>query len=626
MKKLIITLVLLVFYQSAVAQLNIPITESILLTGSESLYTNEAIVNNGVITLGTGILELGSHYTNNGTTTLTTATLKLSGNTAQSLSFGTTDSAKKIDLNKSANTATITNGSLSITDYLIANQGTIDGAGKLTLKSNSTKSAIVETSSGGSVQNIIVERYIPGRRAFRFISSPVTTSSSIKVNWQENGVNTPNSGTHITGNGGATNGFDTTATNNASMFTFDNTSATWSAVTNTNGTLTAGLPYRLMIRGDRTIDLTNNAPVATNTTLRATGNLYIGTKIISPLNENADGFSFIGNPYQSPVNMELLLANNTSNINTYFYYVWDPKMATRGAYVTGIVGNNSNNLTGSFVNKYLHPGQACFVKTISNGPASLSFTENNKYTNNSNEAVFRSENTISPSIRLTLFDSNSLSLQQPALDGLLILFDANNSNLVDGYDAGKFTNLDETFSIINGGKSLSVESRTTAIQTDVIPLKITQYRGTNYTIIVQGNDLNGEPSYLHDTFMQTYTEIPQNSSINYSFAVDASTTSNAANRFEIVFNNPNLDLNNNELLDFTLYPNPSNGNFNIILPNNFLNTKMEIFNALGQNICTKSLKNKESNTINIENILNTGIYFVKLSQEGKEITKKLVIE
>ena len=624
MKKLIIILVLL-FCHLAIAQLNVPSNESIIITGTESFYSNEALVNDGVITMGTGTLELGSDYSNNGTTTLTNATLKLSGSAAQSLTFGATDSAKKIDLNKSAGIATVSNGTLSITDYLISNQGTLNGAGKITLKSNATKTAIVETSLGGAVQNIIVERYIPGWRAYRFISSPVTTATSIKANWQENGVNTPNLGTHITGAGGATNGFDATATNNPSMYTFNNSTAGWSAVTSTNGTLNAGNPYRLMVRGDRTIDLTNNAPTATNTTLRATGNLYIGTKTITSLNTNANGYSFIGNPYQSPVDMQQVVANAT-NINASFYYVWDPTVATRGAYVTGILSSNTNNFLDSSVNNYLQPSQACFVKTNANGSASLSFTEEYKYTSSTNEAIFRSENTISSSIRLTLYDSNALSLQQPALDGVLIFFDANNSNDVDGNDAGKFTNLDETFSTVNGVKSLSVESRALALQSDNIPLKISQYRGTNYTLIATGNNMSGETAYLHDTFLQTYTEISQNSTINYSFSIDSANASAATNRFEIVFYNPTLSLTTNEVLDFTLYPNPSNGSFNIVIPNTDSSTKMEVFNTLGQNVFISNLNHSGLNFIDTGKILTSGIYYVKISQARKDVIKKLIIE
>jgi cystathionine beta-lyase/cystathionine gamma-synthase len=37
--------------------------------------------------------------------------------------------------------------------------------------------------------NVTVERFIPARRSFRFLSSPVTTTTSIRANWMEGAVN-----------------------------------------------------------------------------------------------------------------------------------------------------------------------------------------------------------------------------------------------------------------------------------------------------------------------------------------------------------------------------------------------------------------------------------------------------
>ena len=182
-----------------------------------------------------------------------------------------TDLACK-DLTINANrTLTIAAGNkLTVSGNLINN-------GTILFKSNATATAMFDvfngTQSGSGV--VTTERYIPAKRAFRFLSPSVTTSTSIKLNWQENAGTTAGLGTHITGTGGATNGFDATSTDNPSMYTF--TGGAWAAVANTNvNVLTAGTPYRLMVRGDRFTDLTTNTPTATVTTLRATGTLHTG--------------------------------------------------------------------------------------------------------------------------------------------------------------------------------------------------------------------------------------------------------------------------------------------------------------------------------------------------------------
>ncbi|CAN1506215.1 Secretion system C-terminal sorting domain [Flavobacteriaceae bacterium] len=626
MKKRILFLLVFVVANTLQAQLSIPVGETLQVTGTESLYSNEPIVNAGTLTLGTGILEIGGAYTNTGSVNLSTATLKLSGNASQSISFGSVDTAKKIELNKSANTATVTAGALSITDFVQSVQGTLNADGKITLKSTATKTAIVEFSTGGAINNLVVERFIPARRAFRFVSSPVTTSTSIKANWQENGANTANLGTHITGTGGISNGFDATATDNASMFTFTNSTSAWVAVTNTNGLLTAGNAYRLMIRGDRTIDLTQNAPTATNTTLRTKGSLFIGSKTITDLNQNTDGYSLIGNPYQSPVNMKTVL-DNATNLNATYYYVWDPKMATRGAYVTGTLASGANNVSGSQINQYLQPGQACFVKTNTTATTSMHFEEAYKYTTTTNEGVFRLASSAQEKIQLTLYNSASMALQGAALDGLLVFFDANENNTLDGNDAGKFSNLDETMATLNGTKSLSIESRNLPIATEVIQLTMTQYRVSNYTLVMEGTNNSSLPCYLYDSLLQTYTAIPYNGSISYSFSVDASNAlSSASNRFQLVFANPNLGMDNPNNILFTLSPNPSNGNFTIALPEYMQDALLTVYNNLGQVVFTEQLLQAGLHQISAANRLSSGVYYVKVTQDNKSLTKKILIK
>lgn len=629
--KQILIIVLLALFSTTTlqAQLNIASGETISFTGSENLYTLEALSNAGTLSMGTGTLEASGNYTNSGSANLSNATLRISGTAAQSFAFNTTDIAKRVELNNTG-TATVLSGKLDVTDFFKSQQGTLEANGKITLKSTSTKTAVVEQSVAGTISNIVVERYIPARRAYRFLASPVTTTGSIYANWQEGGSSNANYGTQITGTGGATNGFDATATNNPSLFSFNNTTATWAEVANTNlGTLTAGTPYRIMVRGDRTVDLNNNTATPSITTLRAKGTLVIGTNPVSGLNENAGGYSFIGNPYQSPVNMTSLLTAAT-NLNSNFYYVWDPTRGTRGAYVTGILADGSNNVSGSAVNQYLQPGQACFVQTALAGPASLSFLESYKSTT-TNEAVFRTANktsTAPSNIRLTLYDTNALATQQPALDGVLVLSGAAYSNSVDSNDAGKFTNPDETMATVNSGISLSVESRTEAISTDVIPLKITQYRGTSYTIVADGTNSTGIPAYLNDQFTQTDTEIPQSGTVNYAYTVDpANSATTAADRFRITFTKKTLGVSSAEKNAFSIYPNPSKGGtFNLIMPNAINGAKLSIYNTIGQEVYTTNLIQSANNKITPNQKLETGIYFVKVTQDNEEIVKKLIIE
>ncbi|MDR7209218.1 T9SS type A sorting domain-containing protein [Flavobacterium piscis] len=496
------------------------------------------------------------------------------------------------------------------------------GERNVTFKSDATATARFGTFTGilWNADNVTVERYIPARRAYRFFSSPVTTSTSIYTNLQEGGSNTAGLGTHITGTGGSTNGFDPTGTNNPSLYTFDNATQTWITVTNTNNTILAPtIPTRLMVRGDRTVSLATNTPTPTNTTLRATGTLFTGTTGVSQ-NAIADNYLFIGNPYQSPVNMKATVSSAT-NLKQ-FYYVWDPTLGSRGAYVARDLTAEINSVT-SAVDNYLQPGQACFVQVNATAATALNFTEANKYTAATNQNVFRFAKTNEElsSLRVTLYDKNALIAQGTAADGLVVVFGADKTNAIDANDAGKLINLDENLATKTEGKLFSIESKALPTLTDEIQLDINTYRSTDYTLVIEGKNIEGVTAKLFDQLNQTYTEIPESASINYNFSVNAANSaSTASNRFKIVFvNKPTLK---NEIF---LYPNPSTGGvINLTFTDNTQESKVSIINIMGQLIYSKTVE--PGQTVNLNKSFSPGIYFVRIEQGEKSVIKKLIIK
>ncbi len=83
----------------------------------------------------------------------------------------------------------------------------------------------------------------------------------------------------------------------------------------------------------------------------------------------------------------------------------------------------------------------------------------------------------------------------------------------------------------------------------------------------------------------------------------------------------NTELTDNTA-DFKIYPNPSNGNFNISFDNSNEKYSVEIFSSVGQKVFEK--ENTISSSISVSN-LQKGIYLVKLTKNSKTITKKIVI-
>ncbi|QBN20437.1 T9SS type A sorting domain-containing protein [Flavobacterium nackdongense] len=487
----------------------------------------------------------------------------------------------------------------------------------LILKSTATKTAVVAPVLGSITGNVTVERNIPAsQRAYRLLSPAVTTSTFIDANWQL--------GTHITGTGGATNGFDVTTSNGSSMFIHNNTTPAWVAVGNTNATvLTAGVPYLIYIRGSRTASLTVVAEVppvtiaSDATTLSATGVLTTGNVTVNGLNETANGFSAVGNPYQAQVDMQAVLASAT-NLNNGFYYVVDPALGTKGGYLTVDVTAAAT----AEISKNLQPGQACFVQTLAAGPASLTFTEANKTEASAQTNIFKVKNSVQSGLDLTLFDAAS-----NRLDVLKIAFDASETNAVNQNDASKLTNFDESMATSNNGKLLAIEKRAMPTATDEIPLNITKYRGTSYSLKLQGTGLTATP-YLLDTFSGTTTEIPLDGSVDYAFTVDAgNTATSAANRFKLIYAKT-LKVIDNATAGFSLYPNPSKANsFNIVIPQGNAKASLTVSNLLGQKLYSQNdLQAGATERITVANVKTAGVYLVSLTSEGKTSTTKWIVE
>jgi trimeric autotransporter adhesin len=517
-------------------------------------------------------------------------------------------------------------GPITVTGKFTISQGiassTFTTGNNLTLKSTATKTAVVAPLVGPVtiLGNVIVERYIPaGQRAYRLLSSPVTTSSFIDTNWQL--------GTHITGAGGATNGFDATTSNGSSMFTHNNTNPAWNAVANTNATvLSAGVPYLTYIRGSRLASLTvapSDPPVSIAsdaTTLSASGTLLFGDVPVTGLNETANGFSAVGNPYQAQVDMQAVLgAGTTTNLNTAYYYVVDPTLGTKGAYLTVDVTAPAT----THISQYLQPGQACFVQTLAAGPATLTFTEATKSEAAGQTSIFRTKNTAIPSMSLTLFDGAS-----NRLDVLKVAFDASETNDVNSNDASKMTNFDESMATSNSGKLLAIEKRAVPVDTDEIPLNITKYKGTSYSIKIEGAGLTGAIPYLFDKYKNTTTEIPQDGSVNYAYTIDAAIpASAAADRFKLIYAKT-LKTVDNAVASFVLYPNPSQSNsFNVIVPQTMSNASLTVSNLLGQKLYAQNkLQSGSTVKVNVNNLNSAGVYLVSLTSEGKTATTKWIVE
>ena len=85
-----------------------------------------------------------------------------------------------------------------------------------------------------------------------------------------------------------------------------------------------------------------------------------------------------------------------------------------------------------------------------------------------------------------------------------------------------------------------------------------------------------------------------------------------------------LSVDDFSLANFTLYPNPSEDMLTVGLPHGFLNAKVDVYNYLGKKVIDNRISRLD-NRINTDN-LSGGMYILKLSSEGKSVSKKFVVK
>ena len=510
--------------------------------------------------------------------------------------------------------------------------GTANFNGKaVTFKSDATGTAMLGPLTGSltNATNVTVERYIPlGKRAFRLLSPAVTTTTFISGNWQQQ--------THITG--GASGGFDATETNNPSMYTYNNQAAQgvsgWTPILNTNATnLTAGVGYRVLIRGDKTpANITSASANEMNAaiTLSATGTLRTGTvplsssstpSINNTANTITDGHSLVGNPYQSAVDWHLVTRTDIDAT----YWAWDPNMGTsiqRGRYVSYNVSSGNNSNVDSQVGRYIQPGQAFFVKNTGPSAGTLTFEEAHKATTNAN--VFRSANT--PNLGVALYDPNELAIGGYPIDATKAVFSSDYSNELGLGDATKLEAAGENIAWFRNNTKLAIDAAAPVTTSDELAMKTMRLGANkNYTFKIQTTNFDTALTpYLVDNFLNTQTAITTSQAYLASFATTSNQASYSEDRFKIVFQTSALSTDD-FVKSIKLYPNPAKagGSFYI---DGITEATVSVYNVVGQNIPVTVMSQGNAIQVTPSASLSNGVYLVSITSQGVTKQVKWIVE
>ncbi|MFN3909032.1 MAG: beta strand repeat-containing protein, partial [Flavobacterium sp.] len=205
----------------------------------ESTSTGSLFFNEGMIRVGGDFIYSSSTQDLN----VSTSTVVLNGTSSQTINFSQNRSLNAFTINKLSGTATISGaGELVVSNVLTLASGTLNTGNRLVLRSSSTNTArVAPIGVGASITgNVAVERYIPAKRAWRLLASPVRgENNSIFANWQNNGTD---NGRGLLLWHPSPVGTATPTSSNSGLFVgaqpniYSYVNGAWAAVTNTNTT------------------------------------------------------------------------------------------------------------------------------------------------------------------------------------------------------------------------------------------------------------------------------------------------------------------------------------------------------------------------------------------------------
>lgn len=554
---------------------------------------------------------------------------------------GAGGSLKTLTLNRSGESSSVSIGTpLNIYDVLTVTKGTLNTGDNLILKSSAINTARVAPVSGNITGNVIVERYIPARRAWRLMSAPITGDQNINQAWQEGvTLSSPNPnpypgyGTIIT-KGAVTDGFDQNlAGQSASILSFNTSTNAWINIKSTYTNAVNKMPYFLFVRGDRSVTTSG----AKSTTLRVKGPLKQGDQKIEV---HTTGFTAIANPYASPLNFATITRNNIDNN----FYVWDPKMAGSngvGAYVSISFNGTGYDIVPSSVSpesQYIQSGQGFLVH--SSGGGSLVIKESDKAATSAqnvfkygdkadNKSLFvKAKNSYGIRINLQALDTLGYSL----VDEVFTSYSNQFSNDIDGMDVRKLDNVMENLSLNRKGDLLIVERRSDIQDSDTLFLQISNTKNKQYLLEIAPVDMEGVSSLiLEDSYTHSLTNVSTSSATQVHFEVNADPASFGPQRFKLILSKRNKAQNPLSKDGIKLYPNPVvDGNIYLELTDIKKGRySLELINNIGQVVTQKTIQHFGKNithTVNLGRLSPKGVYHVRITGDGLRRTIKLIVK
>ena len=379
--------------------------------------------------------------------------------------------------------------------------------------------------SFGPIGCIKACRHIPAiARKWRFIGSPIRNTHFDDMR-KKIFITGAGSGTTI----GQTNnhGFDACATNSPSVYTFNESTYTWGALTNSTSSLSnqsigCGTGYRVFVRGDRSDNgrLTGTNNSQNEVTIEFHGNCAkgdINLPVSYTPSASTPGWCLVSNPYPAGFDWKNYYSAGHSGNNGTNYtnidptvYVYNPSAGS--SYVSyNALSNTASD--PSFADGVIHVGSAFFTKTTGSSP-SLKFTEDFKCVTPSSCEMFKTATTYDQMYIKTEFDSITF-------DNTVIKFMPGSTNGYDAYDMlKKYGDVNLAFYDISDSTQLIGSIRPAFKGTSIVPMNITSIDNGTHKFTFSGSMFTNYTVVLFDAY--TSTSQPIFNGTKYSFTISSS--------------------------------------------------------------------------------------------------------
>jgi len=356
------------------------------------------------------------------------------------------------------------------------------------------------------------------------------------------------------------------------------------------------------------------------------GNLNVGNfsnTLLKSSNVTGDevdqGWNFLGNPYPSAIDWDVVTASNyplstevesavylfddadgTGVQANYRYYV--PSGGNGGTYGVG-TGNATKDIP---------VGQGFFVRAVQNN-INLTFYNSDRI--HSTQSFYRVENENPELLRMNISSPTGS-------DELIVRFlDEASSNFDAQFDARKLfpTNpaIPQCYAISTDGINNAIYSSAKPEGETTIPLGVSCQSGEFNFQVIEQTLLEGRKVYIKDNLRGTETEINTGDSYPFTYAGGIDN-----NRFELVFKTSTSENKELQKGRFSVHPIPSSGIFFL----DFLNlevTEISISNISGKEIKRIQTQNTSHIQVDLSNYTK-GVYFLSVNTTEGVFHKKLI--